>query len=76
MGSNMRPLVRQGTIIDRIDYNIEKAAEHTGRARDELAKADRSHKRSPAMCCIICLSIALGIMTLILVLKIAGYVNI
>lgn len=45
-------------------------------AKAELEKAERSHRRNPAMCCIIALSIALGIMTLILILKIFGYVDI
>jgi syntaxin 16 len=29
-------VVEQGTILDRIDYNIECAVEHTGKAVDKL----------------------------------------
>ena len=45
-------IIDQGSIIDRIDYNMEKTAEQTAQGRDELGKAERSHRRSPAMCCI------------------------
>ena len=41
--------VPQGSIIDRIDYNMEKTAEQTAAGKEELTKAERSHRRSPAM---------------------------
>jgi hypothetical protein len=40
-------------IIDRIDYNMEKTAEQTQQGREELRKAERSHRRSPAMCVVL-----------------------
>ena len=49
-------IIDQGSIIDRIDYNMEKTAEQTAQGRDELGKAERSHRRSPAMCCIMLLT--------------------
>ena len=42
-------VVPQGSIIDRIDYNMEKTAEQTAAGKEELTKAERSHRRSPAM---------------------------
>ncbi|EKX52318.1 syntaxin 16 [Guillardia theta CCMP2712] len=69
-------IIDQGSIIDRIDYNIEKASEHTAKASDELVKAEKSQRRNPAMCCIIILAVALGMMSLILLMKILGYIHI
>jgi len=106
--------VHQGTIIDRIDYNIERAAFHTKSATEQLAKAEvpytphpqphtrnptpatlhpkpatlhptpstlhptpqSSQRNNPAMCCIMCLTIALGIVSLVLVLKILGFIDV
>jgi len=68
-------IIDQGTIIDRIDYNIERAAQHTKDASEQLAKAERSQRRNPAMCCIMCLTAALGLMTIILVMKLLGFVD-
>eukprot|EP00277_Geminigera_cryophila_P006655 CAMPEP_0179417952 /NCGR_PEP_ID=MMETSP0799-20121207/7667_1 /TAXON_ID=46947 /ORGANISM="Geminigera cryophila, Strain CCMP2564" /LENGTH=212 /DNA_ID=CAMNT_0021191047 /DNA_START=194 /DNA_END=832 /DNA_ORIENTATION=+ len=42
-------IIDQGSIIDRIDYNMEKTAEQTQQGKEELRKAERSHRRSPAM---------------------------
>lgn len=69
-------IIDQGTIIDRIDYNIERAAHHTKSATEQLAKAENSQRRNPAMCCIMCLTIALGIVSLILILKILGFIDV
>lgn len=34
-------VVEQGTILDRIDYNVEMAEIHTGKAHTELLKAEK-----------------------------------
>jgi len=66
----------QGSIIDRIDYNMEKAAEHTAKGTSELVKAEGYQRRSPAMCCIVVLSLLLALATLLLILKILGHVSV
>lgn len=42
-------IIDQGSIVDRIDYNMEKTAEQTRQGKEELRKAERSHRRNPAM---------------------------
>mmetsp|Transcript_40224 Transcript_40224/g.95501 ORF Transcript_40224/g.95501 Transcript_40224/m.95501 type:complete len:308 (-) Transcript_40224:108-1031(-) len=66
-------IIDQGTIIDRIDYNIERTAAHTGQGTAELKKAEESQRRNPATCCIMILTVVLGVLFLILVLKLMGY---
>jgi len=69
-------VIDQGSIIDRIDYNMEKAAEHTAKGAAELVRAETSQRKSPAVCCILILAAALTFMSILLVLKIFGYVRI
>jgi t-SNARE complex subunit (syntaxin) len=33
-------ILEQGTLLDRIDYNLEQTIEHVERAKEELVKAD------------------------------------
>ena len=45
-------VIDQGTILDRIDYNIEQAADRVGAAVVELNKANEYQKKSKTMMCI------------------------
>lgn len=38
-------VVEQGTILDRIDYNIEESQYRTGEAKKELAQAEQYQRR-------------------------------
>lgn len=53
-------IVDQGTVLDRIDYNIEKVAVHVDHGLVELQKAQKHQKTNKKMYCI-------GILILILV---------
>ena len=62
-------VIDQGTILDRIDYNMEAVVEHTKEGIGQLEKAEKSQKNSRPLKCIICLSITIVILLFILVLK-------
>lgn len=62
-------VVDQGTVLDRVDYNLEEVKLKTFGALRELHIANRYQRKRHALCCIIVLSIACGIMFTILVLK-------
>lgn len=62
-------VVDQGTVLDRVDYNLEEVKLKTFGALRELHIANHYQRKRHALCCIIVLSIACGIMLIILVLK-------
>lgn len=62
-------VVDQGTVLDRVDYNLEEVKLKTNAAVRELRITNRYQRKRHALCCIILLSFACGIMTIILILK-------
>lgn len=62
-------VIDQGTILDRIDYNMEAVVEHTKEGISQLEKAEGHQKSARPMKCIICLSIIIFILLVILILK-------
>ncbi|GMF64542.1 unnamed protein product [Phytophthora lilii] len=62
-------VIDQGTILDRIDYNMEQVVEQTEKGIEELEKAEQTQKNSRPMKCIGLLLIMIFIMTVLLVLK-------
>jgi len=62
-------VIDQGTILDRIDYNIEQAADRVGHAVVELNKANEYQKKSRTMLCIYVLLLLCGFMVIVLILK-------
>eukprot|EP00986_Skeletonema_menzelii_P016561 scaffold15059_cov146-Skeletonema_menzelii.AAC.1 len=62
-------VIDQGTILDRIDYNMEAVVEHTKTGIQQLEKAEKSQKSARPMKCIICLLCTIMILLLILVVK-------
>ena len=62
-------VIDQGTILDRIDYNIEQAADKVGMAVTELNKANEYQKRSRTMLCIYLLLLLCCLMVIVLILK-------
>ena len=62
-------VIDQGTILDRIDYNIEQAADRVGHAVVELDKANKYQKRNRMMLCIYMLLLLCGFMIVVLIMK-------
>ncbi|KAL7694463.1 putative target SNARE coiled-coil domain, RNA polymerase II assembly factor Rtp1 domain 2 [Plasmopara halstedii] len=62
-------VIDQGTILDRIDYNMEQVVEQTEKGIEELEKAEETQKNSRPMKCIGLLLVMIFIMTVLLVLK-------
>ncbi len=62
-------VIDQGTILDRIDYNIEQAADRVTNAVVELDKANKYQKNSRTMLCIYVLLLLCGFMVIVLILK-------
>lgn len=62
-------VIDQGTILDRIDYNIEQAADRVVAARGEIEKANDYQKKSRTMLCIYLLLVMCGFMVCILIVK-------
>lgn len=62
-------VIDQGTILDRIDYNMETVVEQTKEGISHLQKAEKSQKNARPMKCILCLSMTIFVLLLILMLK-------
>lgn len=62
-------VIDQGTILDRIDYNMEAVVDHTNTGIKQLEKAEKSQKSARPMKCILCLISTIMILLLILVIK-------
>jgi len=62
-------VIDQGTILDRIDYNMEAVVESTKTGLKQLEKAEKNQKSARPMRCIICLSITIFVLSILLVLK-------
>ena len=62
-------VIDQGTILDRIDFNIEQAADRVGLAVTELNKANEYQRKSRTMLCIYFLLLLCSAMVVILILK-------
>ena len=62
-------VIDQGTILDRIDYNMEQVNDRVEKGVEELEKAVKYQKSSRPIWCIVILLLANGIMILLLYLK-------
>lgn len=62
-------VIDQGTILDRIDYNMEAVVEHTKTGIQQLEKAEASQKNARPLKCIIFLVCLIAFLLLILVIK-------
>ncbi|XP_057291520.1 syntaxin-16-like [Hydractinia symbiolongicarpus] len=61
-------IVDQGTILDRIDYNVEQASVQVEKGLQQLQKSEKHQKSSRKMLCILVLAVVLIIMIIALVL--------
>ncbi|KAL3934752.1 MAG: hypothetical protein SGBAC_009595 [Bacillariaceae sp.] len=62
-------VIDQGTILDRIDYNMEAVVEHTKTGVTQLEKAEKQQKNARPMKCIVSLVMLIAILLFLLVLK-------
>lgn len=62
-------VIDQGSILDRIDYNIEQVVVQSAEANKQLQKAEESSKSNRAMKCIMVLVIINLILIVILIVK-------
>eukprot|EP01116_Phalansterium_solitarium_P003880 TRINITY_DN14712_c0_g1_i1.p1 TRINITY_DN14712_c0_g1~~TRINITY_DN14712_c0_g1_i1.p1 ORF type:complete len:316 (+),score=73.97 TRINITY_DN14712_c0_g1_i1:103-1050(+) len=63
-------VIEQGTILDRIDYNVEHVQNDVGSALVELHKAEESQKSSRNKLCMLLLCIGILIVVIIIIFKI------
>eukprot|EP00794_Sanderia_malayensis_P018962 gene18962-20868_t len=61
-------IIDQGTILDRIDYNVEQASVQVEKGLEQLKKGEKHQKSSRKMLCILFLAVALIIMLITLVI--------
>ena len=64
-------VVEQGTILDRIDYNIQETKEHMEMANKELKKTAEYESSSRAQWCIRCQTTFIVVLVLLIFLKLA-----
>lgn len=62
-------VIDQGTILDRIDYNMEQTISHTEEGLKQLTAAEEHQKNSLAVRCILLLMFLIAVMLTALVLK-------
>merc|ERR1711967_53073 len=62
-------VIDQGTILDRIDYNIEQVVDQSREANVQLQKAEKSAKSNRAMKCMLMLVLINVILLIILITK-------
>ena len=62
-------VIDQGTILDRIDFNMEQVLEHTSEGIVQLKKAEDYQKGAIPMRCVILLVVLIAIMVIVLILK-------
>jgi len=62
-------VIEQGTVLDRIDYNMEQTLFHTKKGAEQLVKANIAHATGFAAKCRKILMVLILIFTVVLVLK-------
>jgi len=62
-------VIEQGTILDRIDFNMEKVVERVEGGMEELQQAEELQKNSRPMKCIVLLVLLIAIMLAVLITK-------
>ena len=62
-------VIDQGTVLDRIDFNMENALADVKEGVQQLNKAEDHQKSAMSVKCIIGLVILIGILVLVLILK-------
>ena len=62
-------VIDQGTVLDRIDYNMDQVVERVEGAHKELVQADKYSRKGKPVKCIACLLVLITILIIILIVK-------
>lgn len=62
-------VIDQGTILDRIDYNMEQTSMKVEEGVRQLEKAEKKQKQSGMVLCIMLLLVAIVVMVLLVIFK-------
>mmetsp|Transcript_10734 Transcript_10734/g.37273 ORF Transcript_10734/g.37273 Transcript_10734/m.37273 type:complete len:220 (-) Transcript_10734:226-885(-) len=62
-------VVDQGSVLDRIDYNIEHIATSIDTGRQEIDKAEKIQKKSKLLLVILCLLVLVVLMTVVVAIE-------
>eukprot|EP01111_Echinosteliopsis_oligospora_P015880 TRINITY_DN642_c0_g1_i2.p1 TRINITY_DN642_c0_g1~~TRINITY_DN642_c0_g1_i2.p1 ORF type:complete len:313 (-),score=71.01 TRINITY_DN642_c0_g1_i2:43-981(-) len=62
-------VIDQGTILDRIDYNIEQTGYHVEAANESLGKASEEQKKFRTGLCVLLLCIFIFVMVVVILIK-------
>lgn len=62
-------VIEQGTVLDRIDYNVERALDNIITGTEVLQEADNYSKKARTMKCILLLLAVIVVLSIILVIK-------
>jgi len=62
-------VIDQGTILDRIDYNLEQTTQYVEEGTEALAKASTEQKKQRTKLCILLLCILVLVMVVVIVIK-------
>lgn len=57
----------QGTVLDRIDYNLERSSVQIHQGFQQLQKAERYQRKNRKMMCILCLAAVSSVLFILLV---------
>lgn len=61
-------IIDQGTILDRIDYNVEQSTMRVKSALKSVQKAEQYQKGDKKMHCIVCLSVSIVVLLILLII--------
>ncbi len=62
-------VIDQGTVLDRIDYNMEQTIDNTREGIGQLKQAEDHQKNSLSVKCIIVLCVLIFILVLVMIFK-------
>ena len=69
MGDLSTLVVEQGTILDRIDKNIESVAVKVDEGLKQVVQADKTQKAGRMMMCIIALIVLIAVMLIVVIVR-------
>jgi syntaxin 16 len=62
-------VVEQGTILDRIDVNMETAVVHVKKGLESIQEADKYQKKAGPIKCMMILMVLIVIMTIVIIVR-------